>query len=78
MFHACVAFFRAEPGRISQCLFNGGVFQSVQSVLLVDGGGCGITYLSSNRCVLDDKIDLSVPHVRPIRRLQRRDAREGE
>ena len=46
MFHACVAVFRAEPGRISQCLFNGGVFQSVQSVLLVDGGGCGITYLS--------------------------------
>lgn len=37
MFHACVAVFRAEPGRISQCLFNGGVFQSVQSVLLVDG-----------------------------------------
>ena len=50
MFHACVAVFRAEPGRISQCLFNGGVFQSVQSVLLVDGGGCGITYLSSNYC----------------------------
>jgi len=49
MFHACVAVFRAEPGRISQCLFNGGVFQSVQSVLLVDGGGCGITYLSSNK-----------------------------